>query len=222
MYKIVKRFMDLLFSALLVLILFPIFLILYLLILLLSGRPVFFRQLRIGKDNSVFLMIKFRTMREKNEKYKTDEQRITSIGRVLRLFRLDELPQLFNIFLGNMSFIGPRPLLPKYLPYYTKEEISRHDVRPGLSGYSQIKSLNYPKWEEQFEYDIYYVKNISFKLDFFILLKTIEKIVRSSSMVNTGIAEGRPNFDVYREQQVKQNPQLKSLLNGIENTKRTI
>lgn len=180
------------------------------------GYPVIFRQRRIGKDNQAFTILKFRTMRNKSDKYHSDSERITWIGRFLRLFRLDELPQLFNILIGDMSFIGPRPLIPEYLPYYTEKEILRHNVRPGLSGYSQVKSLNYPDWEEQFSYDLYYVKNISFRLDILILLKTIEKIIRPSTMATTGIAEGRPNFDVYRMNQIKQNPKMKSLLTGFK------
>lgn len=195
-----KRIMDIIFSVLLIILLTPIFLIVPLIIFISMGLPLIFSQNRTGKNNRPFKIYKFRTMREKDDKYVTDEQRITWIGRLLRLFRLDELPQLFNILRGDMSFIGPRPLLPDYLPYYTEEEIRRHKVRPGLTGYSQINNLNYPKWEEQFKSDLFYVNNISFKLDHYIFKKTLLKIIKPSEMMDTGISGGRQNFDDYRRE----------------------
>ena len=218
-YKAVKRLMDVFFSILLIIILSLFFVLIPAVIFISMGFPVIFKQKRVGKSNHTFTILKFRTMREKSDKCRSDSERITWVGRILRLFRLDELPQLFNVLLGDMSFIGPRPLLPEYLPFYTTEEIARHEVRPGLSGYGQIKSLNYPKWEEQFNYDIYYVKKLSFRLDVVILYRTIEKIIKPYSMVTTGVAEGRPSFDVYRKQQIQQNPQLQTLLSGVHNTK---
>jgi len=217
-YKAFKRLMDVICSILFIIFLSLFFLLIPAVIFISMGSPVIFRQKRVGKNNRTFTILKFRTMREKSVKYGSDSERITWVGRFLRLFRLDELPQLFNVLLGDMSFIGPRPLLPEYLPFYTTKEIARHDVRPGLSGYGQIKSLNYPKWEEQFNYDIYYVENLSFRLDMVILFRTLEKIIQPSSMVTTGVAEGRPSFDVYRKQQIRQNPQMQYLLSEFENT----
>ena len=166
------------------------------------GSPVLYKQERIGLNNKSFVIYKFRSMDHKSEKKQTDEQRIRLFGKLLRQFRMDELPQLFNILIGKMSFIGPRPLLPDYLPYYNEIEIRRHEVKPGLSGYSQVSSLNYLEWEDQFKLDLYYVDNISLKLDAIILFKTVAKILRPSKMVQTGYA-GRPRFDTYRKQQLE-------------------
>lgn len=199
-----KPLMDWLIALIAILLLSPFMIIIVLAIKLDSRGPVFFVQDRLGLDNKTFRIVKFRTMRDKNERYISDEQRITRIGRVLRLFRIDELPQLFNIFKGDMSFIGPRPLLKSYLNYYTAEEKRRHDVRPGLSGLSQVSNLNYPKWEEQFEYDVYYVDHLCLSLDFKIFVQTIVKILKPNHMAKTGIAGGRMSFDIYRRSQSKQ------------------
>jgi len=197
-YKPLKRILDFFFAVFLIILLIPLFLLISLLISLTMGFPILFFQERTGLSNRPFKIVKFRTMRNKDEKFTTDEKRITWIGKILRLFRLDELPQLFNICKGDMSFIGPRPLLTYYLPYYTSEEIRRHEVRPGLSGLGQISNLNYPRWEEQFEYDVFYVDNICFSLDFKIFWKTIGKIFRPNVMAKTGVAGGRMSFDAYR------------------------
>lgn len=163
------------------------------------GGSVLFKQKRIGLNNKPFTIYKFRTMKEKDASNVLDFQRITSLGRILRVTRIDELPQLFNILNGDMSFIGPRPLIPEYLPFYTEDEIKRHDVRPGLSGLSQV-SGSYPKWEDQFNNDILYVDNMSFLLDLRILFKTARKILLPSKKLITGKA-GRLRFDLYRNNQ---------------------
>lgn len=202
MYLRIKRLLDVILSFLLIVLLTPVFIFIPILIFISMGLPVIFYQDRTGINNKSFKIFKFRTMRAKSEGFITDKQRITWAGRFLRLFRIDELPQLFNILLGDMSFIGPRPLLPRYLPYYSSEEISRHNVRPGLSGFSQVTDLNYPKWEEQFENDLYYINNISFKLDLYIFIKTVSKVLKPFSMMKTGISGGRLNFDTYRKLQL--------------------
>lgn len=218
MYKKFKRILDLSFSLILIIILIPLFILIPIFISLSMGVPIFFIQTRIGMHNKPFRIFKYRTMRWKNAENKTDEQRITWIGRILRLSRLDELPQLYNILKGDMSFIGPRPLLPEYLPYYKAEEIRRHYVRPGLSGYSQIHNLNYPDWEIQFASDLYYVNNISFKLDLYIFLRTLLKILKPGFMVKTGISGGRLNFDIYRKLQWTSNEKMNDPSN-FENKK---
>lgn len=135
-------------------------------------------------------------MRDKSEKYDVDYKRITPFGRMLRIARIDELPQLLNILKGDMSFIGPRPLLPEYLPYYAENELQRHNVRPGLSGLSQV-SGSYPSWEEQFENDIYYVTHLSLKMDITVLIKTFKKVLFPTQKLISG-KQGRVRFDVYR------------------------
>ena len=191
--------MDIFFASILIIILSPFFIVVPLLIKMLMGGSALFTQIRIGLNNEPFKIYKFRTMKEANGNNITDSQRITWLGRVLRVTRIDEFPQLFNILLGDMSFIGPRPLLPDYLPYYTKNELRRHEVKPGLSGLIPV-SASYPEWEKQFESDIYYVENISFKLDLAILLRTFTKILFPSKKLISGEA-GRTKFDVYRQNQ---------------------
>jgi len=140
-----------------------------------KGNP-FFTQLRPGKDEKIFKLIKFRSMTcetDENGAMLPDEQRLTRYGQVLRSTSLDELPELINIIKGDMSIVGPRPLLPKYLPYYTDEERHRHDVRPGLTGYAQVRGRNGISWEEKFRYDVEYVKNITFFGDIKILFDTV-------------------------------------------------
>lgn len=202
LYKLIKQIMDFALSFSLIILLSPLFILVWLSILLEMGSPVLYKQERIGLNNKSFVIYKFRSMDHKSEKKQTDEQRIRLFGKLLRQFRIDELPQLFNILIGKMSFIGPRPLLPDYLPYYNEIEIRRHEVKPGLSGYSQVSSLNYLEWEDQFKLDVYYVDNISLKLDAIILFKTVAKILRPSKMVQTGYA-GRTRFDVHRKKQME-------------------
>lgn len=191
--------MDIFFASIFIIALLPLFVVIPLLIKSLMGGSVLFSQVRIGLNKKPFKIYKFRSMKAVDKKSITDSQRITSLGRILRVTRIDEFPQLINVLKGDMSFIGPRPLLPEYLPFYTAYEIRRHDVKPGLSGLSPV-SASYPPWEEQFKFDIYYVENISFKLDMEILLKTITKILSPSKKLVSGVA-GRPKFDVYRQNQ---------------------
>jgi len=201
-YKWIKRILDFALSLVLIILLSPLLMVIWVSILIEMGSPVLYKQERIGLNNKSFVIYKFRSMDHKSENKQTDEQRIRLFGKLLRQFRMDELPQLFNILLGKMSFIGPRPLLPDYLPYYNEIERRRHKVKPGLSGYSQVSSLNYLDWEDQFKLDVYYVENISLKLDAMILFKTVAKILRPSKMVQTGFA-GRTRFDVHRKKQME-------------------
>jgi undecaprenyl phosphate N,N'-diacetylbacillosamine 1-phosphate transferase len=198
-YKKIKRFLDLIASIILLLLLSPVFLVVPLIILITMGPPVIFRQKRVGLHNRVFQIYKFRTMRKKSDDNVFDSERITYIGRILRITRIDEFPQLYNILIGDMSFLGPRPLIPEYLPYYEERELHRHDIRPGLSGLSQV-SGSYPGWEEQFEYDLKYVKNINFGLDLKIFFKTFIKVINPTKKLTSG-RTGRLRFDEYRKRQ---------------------
>ena len=187
MYLAIKRVFDFVFAFILLTLFSPFFIIVSILININSRGPVFILQKRIGLNNQEFTIIKFRTMiveEEKNGQKLNDAQRIFKVGQFLRKFSIDELPQLLNVLKGDMSFIGPRPLPKIYLPYYTAQEKRRHDVRPGLSGWAQVNGRNYLSWEEKFEYDLFYVNNISPSLDFNIFLLTIKKVFLS---VDVGI-----------------------------------
>jgi len=201
MYKFIKRASDFIISAILIIIFLPVWTLIPLCILVTMKRPVLYKQKRIGLNNREFEIIKFRSMSKKSPAASTDAQRITKMGRILRITRIDELPQLYNIIIGDMSFIGPRPLLPEYLPFYTSDELRRHDVRPGLSGLSQI-SGSYQKWEEQFILDIQYVNSLSFINDLRIFAMTLRKVFKPSQKLITG-NPGRERFDVYRMNQNK-------------------
>jgi len=174
--KYFKRVLDFVLSLIALIVLSPVLLVLTVLgAIKMKGNP-FFTQLRPGKDEKIFKLIKFRSMTcetDENGAMLPDEQRLTRYGQVLRSTSLDELPELINIIKGDMSIVGPRPLLPKYLPYYTDEERHRHDVRPGLTGYAQVRGRNGISWEEKFRYDVEYVKNITFFGDIKILFDTV-------------------------------------------------
>lgn len=174
--KFFKRFFDVLLSLIAIIILLPVYLIISLLVLIFMGWPILFKQPRPGKNEKIFNMYKFRTMTNKKDKdgnLLPDEQRLNKFGRFLRSTSLDELPEFFSILFGKMSFIGPRPLLVKYLPYYTEKEHHRHDVRPGLTGLAQVNGRNLLTWDEKFEKDVEYVNNITFVNDLKILFNTI-------------------------------------------------
>lgn len=177
MYKnFIKRFLDIFFSLILLILLFPILLILMVIVRIKLGTPVFFKQERPGKDGKIFTLYKFRTMTDKkdeNGELLPDSERLTSFGKLLRSTSLDELPELINILKGNMSFIGPRPLLVEYLELYNEEQKHRHDVRPGLTGLAQVEGRNLLSWEERFKLDVKYVNEISFINDIKIIFKTI-------------------------------------------------
>lgn len=198
--KYVKRGFDIFFSILALLIGSPLFILLYLLIQKGLGSPVIFHQDRPGKDGKIFRLYKFRTMtnkKDENGNLLPDEQRLTALGRLLRKTSLDELPEFFNILKGDMSFVGPRPLLVRYLPYYTESEKHRHDVRPGLTGLAQINGRNALNWEERFRYDLAYVTNVNFILDVKIIFLTVGNVLRHKG-VQSGDAQTIPDFDSYR------------------------
>lgn len=177
-----KRFYDIVLSGLAIIVLSPILLILTILgAIKMKGNP-FFTQMRPGKINKrtgeekIFKLIKFRTMtceKDENGNLLPDEKRLTKYGKILRSTSLDELPEFFNIFIGDMSIVGPRPLLVQYLPLYSEEQKHRHDVRPGLTGYAQVNGRNAISWEERFEFDVEYTKKASLWLDIGIIFKTV-------------------------------------------------
>lgn len=178
---IVKRILDFAAAITGLLILAPVFLIIVLLIRLKLGSPIFFYQMRAGKGGKPFQMIKFRTMLEaydKNGELLPDDKRMTSFGSFLRSSSLDELPELWNVIKGDMSLVGPRPLLLEYLPLYSDEQARRHEVLPGVTGWAQINGRNAIGWDEKLKLDIWYVDNKSFQLDLKIILITINKVLR--------------------------------------------
>ena len=178
-YIKVKGIFDLLFALLLLVALFPLLLIIYILVYLILGNPVFFIQERPGLNNKIFKLIKFRTMLNKYNQEMIllpDNKRLTWFGRFLRASSLDELPSLVNVLKGEMSFVGPRPLLVEYLKFYDEEQLKRHLVKPGITGLAQISGRNKIDWKQKFKYDLSYIKKISFLTDINILLKTILKV----------------------------------------------
>ena len=182
MYKrCFKRCMDVILSLLAIIVLLPIYIIVSILVKVKLGSPILFRQKRPGKDEKIFEMYKFRTMtdeRDENGELLPDEVRLTKFGRFLRSTSLDELPELFNILKGDMSIIGPRPLLAEYLPRYNEEQRRRHEVRPGLSGLAQANGRNAISWEEKFQYDVEYVDHVTFFGDWKIIFKTIWNVLK--------------------------------------------
>ncbi|EOS25700.1 hypothetical protein C806_01827 [Lachnospiraceae bacterium 3-1] len=178
--KCLKRWIDFMLSFVAIVILSPIFLIISILVRKKLGKPVIFKQKRPGKDEKIFEMYKFRTMTDAKDakgNLLSDEERLTSFGRKLRSTSLDELPELINILKGDMSIVGPRPLLVKYLPLYNKRQRRRHRVRPGITGLAQVHGRNAISWEEKFEWDVRYVENISFIGDLKILLQTLKTVL---------------------------------------------
>ncbi|PFK38345.1 sugar transferase [Bacillus cereus] len=177
--RFIKRPMDFILSLIAIIVLSPLFLIVTLLVKTKLGSPVLFKQERPGLHGDIFKMYKFRTMtdeKDENGELLPDSIRLTKFGKFLRSTSLDELPGLFNIFKGDMSIIGPRPLLVQYLPLYNEHQKRRHEVRPGLSGLAQVNGRNAISWEEKFNYDVEYVDNVSFITDWKIILLTIKKV----------------------------------------------
>ena len=179
--KFIKRGLDLLLSGCALLVLWPVLLVLVLLVRSKLGSPAIFCQERPGKGGKVFRLYKLRTMtdeRDENGELLPDEVRLTPFGRTLRSLSLDELPELWNIFRGDMSLVGPRPLLVKYLPLYNAEQARRHEVMPGLTGWAQVNGRNLVTWEDKFAMDVWYVDHISFILDLKILWLTVKAVLR--------------------------------------------
>ena len=200
-----KRLLDFALSLMALIVLSPVLLVLTVLgAIKMKGNP-FFTQERPGKNEKIFKLIKFRSMtceKDKDGNLLPDDVRLTRYGRILRSTSLDELPELINILIGDMSIVGPRPLLVEYLPYYTEEEKHRHDVRPGLTGWAQVNGRNnIGSWEERFAYDLEYVNNLTFAMDLKVIFKTISKVIkRSDIQVGSEIKAGR--LDVARRENI--------------------
>ena len=178
--KYIKRILDFILSLIALVILSPIILVIAILVRIELGSPVIFKQKRPGLNEKIFTLYKFRTMtdaKDENGNLLPDNIRLTKFGKILRSTSLDELPELFNILKGDMSIVGPRPLLVKYLPLYNKSQKHRHDVRPGFTGWAQCNGRNALSWEEKFDLDIYYVNHVSFFIDVKILFKTIKIVL---------------------------------------------
>lgn len=179
--KFMKRHLDFLLALTALILLSPVFLIVTVLVKIKLGSPVIFKQKRPGKDEKIFCMYKFRTMTDERDaggKLLPDEERLPRFGRLLRSTSLDELPELWNIVKGDMSIVGPRPLLTQYLSLYNEKQHHRHDVRPGFTGLAQVNGRNAISWEEKFEWDVRYVKNITFIGDLKIILRTIQIVLK--------------------------------------------
>ena len=201
MYSLfVKRLLDIIISLVVIVLFSWLYLILFILVRTKLGSPVLFKQPRPGKDEKIFNMYKFRTMtdeKDENGNLLPDEVRLTAFGKKLRSTSLDELPEFFNILKGDMSFIGPRPLLVKYLPYYNERERLRHSVRPGLTGYAQAHGRNAISWEKKFEYDVWYVEHLTFLTDIKVIIDTVKTVLSHDGVVLNALED----FDEYRKHQ---------------------
>lgn len=189
--KIIKPFFDRFVALIVLIVLSPIILIVTI-ILAISNKDIpFFLQSRPGLDERIFTIVKFKTMNERKDSEGNllpDSDRITPVGKFVRSSSLDELPQLFNVLKGDMSFVGPRPLLPQYLPLYNEFQKKRHNVTPGITGWAQVNGRNTISWTKKFEYDIWYIENQSFLLDMKILFKTVLKVVKKEDINRAGEA----------------------------------
>jgi lipopolysaccharide/colanic/teichoic acid biosynthesis glycosyltransferase len=198
-----KRMFDFVVASI-VLIVFVLFILATALIVFLKlGRPIFFTQTRPGLHGDPFAMYKFRTMtneRDEQGKLLPNEQRMTKFGNFLRSTSLDELPELFNVLKGDMSLVGPRPLLMEYLPYFSEEQNRRHEVRPGITGWAQVNGRNAIDWDQKLELDVWYVENRSFFLDLKILWLTVFRVIKREGITHEGTT-GMPRFDEYVKQQ---------------------
>jgi lipopolysaccharide/colanic/teichoic acid biosynthesis glycosyltransferase len=206
----VKRFLDFMLSLMGIIVLSPVLLVLWILVRVKLGSPVLFHQERPGRYEKIFKLYKFRSMTDERDaegNLLPDEVRLTKFGRILRSTSLDELPELFNILKGDMSLIGPRPLLVRYLPYYTQEERHRHDVRPGLTGLAQVNGRNALGWEDRFRYDLYYVEHLGFLMDLKIIGMTAGKVLKRSGTLS-GADQTVADFDEYRKGQLEPEPQI--------------
>ncbi len=186
-YLMVKRIFDVFVSVTVLLLLSPVFFLVALMVMLKLGRPILFCQERPGLNGELFKMYKFRTMLNTDSadnlaNVKTDAERLTRFGQWLRSTSLDELPGLWNVIKGDMSLVGPRPLLVEYLPLYSREQARRHEVKPGITGWAQVNGRNNISWGEKFRLDVWYVDNMSFTLDLKILVKTVQKVLKRSDI----------------------------------------
>ena len=198
-----KPILDFLISIIFITLLSPIIIITTILLWFANSGKPFFLQKRPGKDEKIFNIIKFKTMTDKTDsdgKLLPDSDRLTAIGIFVRKASIDEIPQLFNVLKGDMSIIGPRPLLPQYLPYYTEEERKRHQVKPGITGLAQVNGRNYLDWIPRLKLDVEYVNTVSFKVDFNILIQTIYKVLASKD-VAIDATKSQPYLDELRREQ---------------------
>ena len=210
--KYMKRLLDILLSLTILVVLSPLLLALCILVRSKLGSPIFFKQERPGLHEKIFTMYKFRTMTDKRDaegNLLPDKDRLTKFGKLLRATSLDELPEFFNILKGDMSFIGPRPLLVSYLPYYTETEALRHTVRPGLTGLAQVSGRNFLDWDRRLAKDVEYVKGLSFQMDLKVLFLTVKVVFdRSDVAEDTSQAEG--NFAKIRQERLDRTGRLEA------------
>jgi sugar transferase EpsL len=198
-----KRVLDIVLSLIGLLLVSPVFIVLTLLIRAKLGSPVFFKQIRPGMDTKPFEMIKFRTMTNEKDEHGDllpNEKRMTKFGMFLRSSSLDELPELINVLKGEMSLVGPRPLLMDYLPYFSEKQNRRHDVKPGITGWAQVNGRNAIGWDKKLELDVWYVENRTFWLDVKIILMTIMKVLKRDGITHEGHV-AMPRFDEHVKQQ---------------------
>lgn len=208
--KFFKRLLDVLLSLCILILLSPVYLVLIVLVRIKLGSPVFFKQERPGLNGKIFTLYKFRTMtdgRDKDGNLLPDKDRLTPFGKFLRASSLDELPEFFNILKGDMSFIGPRPLLVSYLPYYTERESLRHTVRPGLTGLAQVSGRNFIDWDRRLAKDVEYVEGLSFRMDLKVLFLSVKVVLcRSDVAEDTSRSEG--NFAQIRRERLERTGRL--------------
>ena len=191
MQQRIKRGLEFIIALIGVILASPILLIVAILVRIKLGSPIFFRQSRVGLNGEIFEMVKFRTMKDAYDaegNLLPDEERLTAFGIFLRKSSLDELPELWNVLKGDMSLVGPRPLLVEYLPLYSEEQMKRHNVRPGITGYAQVNGRNNISWTKKFELDVYYVENFSLWLDIKILFQTVAKVLGQADINQEGNA----------------------------------
>ena len=191
MQQRIKRGLEFIIALIGVILASPILLIIAILVRIKLGSPIFFRQARVGLNGEIFEMVKFRTMKDACDaegNLLPDEERLTAFGSFLRKSSLDELPELWNVLKGDMSLVGPRPLLVEYLPLYSEEQMKRHNVRPGITGYAQVNGRNNISWTKKFELDVYYVENFSLWLDIKILFQTVAKVLGQADINQEGNA----------------------------------
>lgn len=185
--RFVKRLLDVFCAILVIVVFWWLYLLIAILVKMKLGSPVLFQQSRPGKNERVFKLYKFRSMSDEKDKdgmLLPDEVRLGKFGSLLRKTSLDELPEIFNILKGDMSVVGPRPLVPEYIPYYTEEEKHRHDIRPGLTGLAQVNGRSFISWEQIFEYDVNYTRNITFLGDLKIIFKTLRKVISHENVAD--------------------------------------
>ena len=189
--KFFKPLFDKILALILIIIFAPVMLIVAILIYIWDGKPIIFTQARPGLNEEIFKIYKFRTMTNEKDEFGNllpDEKRLNGIGKIIRSLSLDELPQLFNVLKGDMSFIGPRPLLVEYLPLYNETQKKRHLVKPGITGLAQVKGRNAISWRKKFKYDLFYVNHLSFRLDLYIICLTIMKVLKREGISQAGQA----------------------------------